>query len=155
MWSCKEYQLSPAANKNKNIPFLRFCLIWGVENCAKLFLKVSWKPRNWKNRSTHQIDWNPIIPHFKHGVPTTFLSITFQILFLEYRYCYFWILQRLGYWKMYRNTFQDVLEVEKWAKQKWILFFKTPCRIIYIFFQFCWEEAERRKKKRTLGGIGR
>ena len=108
---------------NKNIAFFIFCLIWGVENCAKLFLKVSWKPRNWKNRSTHQIDWNPIIPHFQHGVLTTFLSITFQILILEYRYCYFWILQRLGYWKMYKHTFQDVLEAEKGAKQKWVLLF--------------------------------
>ena len=27
---------------------------------------------------------------------------------------------------MYRNTFQDVLEAEKGAKQKWVLFFETP-----------------------------
>ena len=28
---------------------------------------------------------------------------------------------------MYKNTFQDVLEAEKGAKQKWVLFFETPC----------------------------
>ena len=27
----------------------------------KLFVKVSWKPRNWKNKSAHQIEWNFII----------------------------------------------------------------------------------------------
>ena len=107
--------------------FFYFCLIWTVENCTKLFFQGSWKPWNWKNKSGHHIDRNLIIPHFKYGVLTTFLSINFQMLILEYRYYNFWILQRLGYWKMYRNTFQDVLEAEKWAKQKWVLFFETPC----------------------------
>ena len=31
---------------------------------------------------------------------------------------------------MYKNTFQDVLETEKGAKQKWVLFFETPCRYL-------------------------
>ena len=69
---------------------------------------------------------NIIISHFKYGVLTTFLSMIFLILILEYRNCYFWILQRLGCWKMYRNTFQDDLEAEKWAKPKWVLFLETP-----------------------------
>ena len=72
----------------KIIAFSRFCLIWGVENCTKLFFKVSWKPRIWKNKSVHKINWNRIIPHFKYGVLTTFLSI-----------------QRLRCWKMYRTNF--------------------------------------------------
>ena len=84
---------------------------------------------NWKNKSAHQIDWNCIILSFKYGVLTTFFTITFQILILDYRYCYFLILQKLGCWKMYRNTFQDVLEAEKGAKQKWVLFFETPCSL--------------------------
>ena len=50
--------------------------------------------------------------------------------------CYSWILQRLGCWKTYRTSFQDVLEAEKWAKQKPVLFFETPCTFIV---QWCWK----------------
>ena len=46
--------------------------------------------------------------------------------FIEYMCCYFWILHRLGCWKMYKTSFQDVLEAEKWAIQKPVLFFKRP-----------------------------
>ena len=56
---------------------------------TKLIFKVSWKPGNSKYKNVDQIDWNLIIPHFKYGFPTTFLSITFWILILEYRYCCF------------------------------------------------------------------
>ena len=112
-----------SANFGPRIKILLFLSY--VENCSKLFIKVSWKLRNWKNKSAHQIDVHH--PHIKYGFHTTFLSITFHILILEYRYCYFLILQRLGYWKMYRNTFEDVFETEKEAKQKWVLFFETPC----------------------------
>ena len=40
-------------------------LIWGVKNCTKLFFKVSWKPRNLRNKTVHQIYWNLIIPPFE------------------------------------------------------------------------------------------
>ena len=49
------------------------------------------------------------------------------------KYCYCWNLQRLSCWKMYSTTFQDVLKVEKWAKQKWVLFFETPCTVHKIY----------------------
>ena len=110
--------------------FLNFA--WsGVLKIVQNYFSRCLGSRELANKIVHQIDWNLIIPHFKYGVLTTFLSITFQILILEYRYCYFWILQRLGYWKMYKNTFQDVLEAEKAGKQKWVLFFETPCSTVY------------------------
>ena len=95
-----------------------------VQNCSSSFLGRQWIG---KNKSAYQIDWNYIIPSFKYGVLTTFLTITFQILILDNRHRYFWILQRLGCWKMYRDTFQEIFEAEKWVKQKWVLFFETPC----------------------------
>ena len=73
-------------------------------------------------------------PRIRYCFVQIFLYLGSQKLYktlfqgVEYRFCYFWILQRLGCWKMYRNTFQDVLEAEKGAKQKWVLFFETPCR---------------------------
>ena len=78
----------------------------------------------------HQIGWNLNTHCFMYGILTTFLSIAFPILILEWRYRYFWILQRLGCWKMYRTSFQDVSEANKWAKQKSVLFFETPCIMI-------------------------
>ena len=99
---------------------------------------MAWNPRNLKNKSVHQIDWNLIIPHLKYGVLTTFLSVTFQILILEYRYCYFVFLQRLGCWKMYRNSFQDVLEAEKCEKQKLVLFLKHPVGA-HSLYKWSWQ----------------
>ena len=53
------------------------------------------------------------------------MSITRSVTWYHFCYCYFWILQRLGCWKMFRPTFKDVLEAEKLGKQKWLL--ETPC----------------------------
>ena len=116
------YQSANFDPRIKILLFLDLCLVWAVENCTKLSIKVSWKPRNWKNKMMHQIDWNLIIPNFKYGVLTTFLSRTFQILILRQTYCYLLILQKLGCWKMNRNIFQDILEAVKWTKQKWGFF---------------------------------
>ena len=78
-------------------------------------------------KQKYSSNWlKPHYSHFKYGALIRFLSIILQILFLECRYYHLWILQRLGCLKMYRNTFQDVLEAEKGVKQKWILFFKHP-----------------------------
>ena len=40
---------------NKNIAIFEFCWGWTVGKCTKLFAKISWKPRNWKNKSVHQV----------------------------------------------------------------------------------------------------
>ena len=121
------YQSANFDPRIKILPFLNFA--WsGVLKIVQNYLSRCLGSREiGKNWSAHQLDWNLNIPHFKYGVLTTFLPITFQFLILEYRYWYFSILQRLGYWKMYRNTFQDVLEAEEEAKQKWVLCFETPC----------------------------
>ena len=124
------YQSANFDPRIKILPFLNFA--WSgvlkiVQNYLSRCLGSQEIGKNW---SAHQLDWNLNIPHFKYGVLTTFLPITFQFLILEYRYWYFSILQRLSYWKMYRNTFQDVLEAEKEAKQKWVLFFETPCSFV-------------------------
>ena len=57
-------------------------------------------------------------------VLTTFLSIFFTILIPDKNIYIFWFC-----WKVYGTTFLedlDVLEADKWAKQKWVLFFKHP-----------------------------
>ena len=93
----------------------------------KLFFKVSWKPRNWKK----------VRINLNETSLFTILNMVFSFYIFVNNFsnfihginicCYSWILQRLGCWKTYRTSFQDVLEAEKWAKQKPVLFFETPC----------------------------
>ena len=48
----------------------------------------------------------------------TVFRLLHQFLSWNKEYCHFWILHKLGCWKMYKNTFFAILEAEKSQKPK-------------------------------------
>ena len=100
-------------------------MIWGVENCKRLVFKVSWKPRNWRKKIANWIDRKLVIHHFKYGVLTTFLLITFQMLILEYTYCFFFNFTKAGLLKNVQKHLSTCFRSWERGKTKVGTFFNT------------------------------
>ena len=103
---------------------------WGVEKFTKPFFRVSWKLRKCKNKVCTKLFATSKQPfqiwHSHYIFVNSFSNFNPRI----------WILQRLACWKMYRTTILDVLGAEKWAKPKWVLFFKTSCSCFETFLKW-------------------
>ena len=72
----------------KNILFLDPPQAGLLKTVQNYFLWCLGSRKKGKNKGEHHIGWVLNTPYFKYGV---------QILILEWKYCYFWILQRLLY----------------------------------------------------------
>ena len=86
----------------------------------------------------------------------TVFRLLHQFLSWNKEYCHFWILHKLGCWKMYKNTFLGILEAEKSQKPKcsskimnsmsaWMDFM-----FFYVHFGFCDFSASKMPRKMIL-----